>query len=45
MAFVRDVGKRITVLHNGRIFAAGSLSEIEADNDVQRIYLGETANA
>jgi len=45
MAFVRDVGKRITVLHNGRIFAEGSLSEIEADNDVQRIYLGETANA
>ena len=45
MAFVRDVGKRITVLHNGRIFAEGSLSEIEADKDVQRIYLGETANA
>jgi branched-chain amino acid transport system ATP-binding protein len=45
MAFVRDVGKRITVLHNGRIFAEGSLSEIEANNDVQRIYLGETANA
>jgi ABC-type uncharacterized transport system ATPase subunit len=45
MAFVRDVGKRLTVLHNGRIFAEGSLSEIEANNDVQRIYLGETANA
>lgn len=41
MGFVRMVARRVTVLHQGRIFRQGSLVEIERDREVQRIYLGE----
>lgn len=41
MSFVRDLDAPTTVLHQGRVFREGSMSEIEADPDVQRIYLGE----
>jgi|SRR3990170_3823644 len=41
MAFVRYIARRVTVLHYGRIFAEGTLAEIEADRNVRRIYLGE----
>lgn len=41
MAFVRQIAKQITVLHQGKIFAEGSLSEIESNAEVRRIYLGE----
>ncbi|HEX7127385.1 MAG TPA: ABC transporter ATP-binding protein [Thermodesulfobacteriota bacterium] len=41
MAFVRRVASRVTVLHYGRIFAEGSLEDIEANQEVRRIYLGE----
>ena len=40
MTFVRDLDARTTVLHYGRLFAQGSFSEIEANEDVHRIYLG-----
>ena len=40
MAFVRQLAGRVTVLHYGRQFAAGSMDEIEASEDVRRIYLG-----
>ncbi len=40
MAFVRQLGAPVTVLHYGRIFAEGSLAEIEQHEDVRRIYLG-----
>lgn len=41
MGFIRDVAGRVTVLHQGRIFRQGELTEIEHDPEVQRIYLGE----
>lgn len=41
MGFVREIAGRVTVLHQGRIFRQGSISEIESDAEVQRIYLGE----
>lgn len=41
MAFVRKIAQQITVLHQGKIFAQGSLAEIEKNKEVQRIYLGE----
>ncbi len=41
MAFVRHIARRVTVLHYGRIFAEGTLAEIESNQDVRRIYLGE----
>lgn len=38
--FVADIADRVTVLHQGDIFREGPIEEIEADSDVQRIYLG-----
>lgn len=43
MAFVRQLGGRVTVLHYGRLFAEGSMDEIERHEDVRRIYLGGEA--
>jgi branched-chain amino acid transport system ATP-binding protein len=34
------VADSVTVMHQGRIFREGTPDEIEADEDVQRIYLG-----
>ena len=41
MAFVRQVARRVTVLHLGRIFAQGDIDAITADERVAAIYLGE----
>lgn len=40
MAFVKDVAQTVTVLHQGQIFAEGSIAEITAHEDVRKIYLG-----
>jgi ABC-type uncharacterized transport system ATPase subunit len=40
MSFVRQVARRVTVLHLGRIFAQGTIDEIVADERVTEIYLG-----
>ncbi len=40
IAFVREVAKRVTVLHQGRVFADGPLDEITTRQDVRDIYLG-----
>ncbi len=40
MAFVKDVAQTVTVLHQGQIFAEGSVADITANEDVRRIYLG-----
>ena len=41
IAFVRQVAQRFTVLHQGAVFAEGSIDEITAHDDVRRIYLGQ----
>lgn len=41
MAFIRSLSVPTTVFDNGRIFASGSLSEIEGNEEVQRLYLGK----
>jgi branched-chain amino acid transport system ATP-binding protein len=41
IAFVREVAQRVTVVHQGRVFAEGSVQEITAHADVRRIYLGQ----
>jgi branched-chain amino acid transport system ATP-binding protein len=41
VAFVRDVAQRVTVLHQGRVFAEGTVDEITEHADVRRIYLGK----
>lgn len=40
MAFVRDVASSVTVLHQGMVFAEGSVDSVTADQEVRRIYLG-----
>ena len=40
VVFVREVAQRVTVLHQGRVFAEGTMDEIGAEQDVRRIYLG-----
>jgi branched-chain amino acid transport system ATP-binding protein len=41
IAFVREVARGVTVLHQGRVFAEGSVESITAHADVRRIYLGQ----
>jgi urea transport system ATP-binding protein len=41
MAFVRSIARRVTVLHQGRVLAEGSMSQIQADPNVIEVYLGE----
>lgn len=41
ITFVEQIAERVTVLHNGAVFAEGSVDEIKNDEAVQKIYLGE----
>lgn len=41
MEFVRALEPEITVLHLGKVFTQGRLSEIERNKEVQEIYLGK----
>lgn len=41
MEFVRRIARTVTVLHYGKPFAEGSLSDIESNEDVVQIYLGK----
>lgn len=38
--FIREIAKKITILHNGSMLVEGSLEQIENDERVKRIYLG-----
>ena len=40
MAFVRDLGVKVTVLHEGSVLAEGSLDQVSADERVVEVYLG-----
>jgi branched-chain amino acid transport system ATP-binding protein len=40
IAFVREVARKVTVLHQGRVFAEGTITEITAHDEVRKIYLG-----
>ena len=43
MEFVREISEQVTVLNQGAVFRQGTIEEIEADEAVRRIYLGEDA--
>lgn len=43
VAFVRKVAESVTVLHQGAVFAEGSVEAVTAREDVRRIYLGRAA--
>ena len=40
MGFVRDLGVKVTVLHEGAVLAEGSLDTVSADPRVIEVYLG-----
>lgn len=40
IAFVREAAQKVTVLHQGRVFAEGTVEDITAHEEVRRIYLG-----
>src|ERR1700730_8475560 len=40
MAFVRDLGVRVTVLHEGSVLAEGSIDQVSANDRVIEVYLG-----
>ncbi|GAX90036.1 urea ABC transporter ATP-binding protein UrtD [Effusibacillus lacus] len=45
MSFVRQIARKVTVLHQGRLLAEGSLAEIEQNTKVQEVYLREGVHA
>jgi urea transport system ATP-binding protein len=40
MTFVRDLGVKVTVLHEGSVLAEGSLDQVSANERVIEVYLG-----
>jgi urea transport system ATP-binding protein len=40
MGFVRDLGVKVTCLHEGSVLAEGSLDQVSADERVIEVYLG-----
>ena len=45
MDFVRNFADIVTVLHAGKVLAEGSVAEIQANPEVQEIYLGRSGTA
>jgi branched-chain amino acid transport system permease protein len=41
MDFVRTLGARVTVLHQGSVFAEGDIEALRRDERVMEIYLGK----
>jgi len=41
MEFVRSIAKHVTVLDQGSVLAEGTMDEIQNNDDVRRVYLGE----
>ncbi|MBA3450312.1 MAG: ABC transporter ATP-binding protein [Chloroflexia bacterium] len=39
--FVRGIADTVTVLHKGMVLREGTIADIEQDDDVRRVYLGE----
>ena len=39
--FVRAIASEVTVLHQGRVLAQGSMQQVQADAEVVAVYLGE----
>jgi urea transport system ATP-binding protein len=40
MDFVRSIAKKVTVLHEGRVLAEGSIDQVQGDPKVLEVYLG-----
>lgn len=42
MDFVRRFASSVTVMHDGRILTEGSIDEVQANDEVQEVYLGRS---
>ncbi|HIF74777.1 MAG TPA: urea ABC transporter ATP-binding protein UrtD [Porticoccaceae bacterium] len=42
MEFVRSIARTVTVLHQGRVLAEGTMNEIQEDPKVREVYLGSS---
>jgi urea transport system ATP-binding protein len=40
MGFVKEIGDVISVMHQGKLLAEGTVAEIERDPNVRQVYLG-----
>jgi len=40
MTFVRDLGVKVTVMHEGHVLAEGSMDDVSRNEDVIEVYLG-----
>jgi len=43
MEFVRSIARKVSVLHQGRLLAEGSMDEIQNNPEVIEVYLGDEA--
>ena len=41
MDFVRSIARKVTVLHQGAVLAEGSMEQVQSDQRVKEVYLGE----
>jgi urea transport system ATP-binding protein len=41
MLFVREIARRVTVLHEGRVLMEGDMDAVQADARVREVYLGD----
>ena len=41
MEFIRSIANRVTVLNQGSVLAEGSMDDIQQNDAVRRVYLGE----
>jgi urea transport system ATP-binding protein len=40
--FIREVAKRVVVMHRGKVLTSGPIAQIEADDAVRDVYLGRS---
>ncbi|MGH3929624.1 MAG: hypothetical protein ACRDTF_06570 [Pseudonocardiaceae bacterium] len=45
MDFMRSFATSVTVLHAGKILSEGTVAQVQADPEVQEVYLGRAATA
>jgi len=45
MEFVRQIARKVTVLHQGHVLKEGSVDQVQSDPEVIQVYLGRQASA
>lgn len=45
MEFVRQIARKVTVLHQGSVLCEGTMDEVQSDPQVIEVYLGQEAHA